>query len=456
MTGKLEFYQETRDSGLVWLGRIPQHWSTLRAKWLFQCLDLRSSTGQEELLTVSSKRGIVPRSSETVTMFKAKSYVGHKLCWPKDLVINSLWAWGYGLGVSRYHGIISSAYGVYRLRKPYHEYAAYIHKLVRSVPFNLELRVRSKGIWISRLQLTDESFLDISMPLPEPEEQSAIVHFLDHIDRRVQRIICANQKMLRLLEELRDSIIHHTVTRGIDPNGRFKDANIEWLEMVPEHAVVTQVKRHYSIQLGKMLQNEPRSPYDFSTSYLKSKDVQWFNVRTIDAQEMWVSESDLDQFGVSFGDLLVCEGGEGGRCGLFQQRERGYIIQNALHRIRARRQNRNDYLQYVMRAIAVAGWFDALNDKATIAHFTKEKLGALRVPIPPAPVQARIASFLNRAIASIDAATESTQREISLIHEYHTRLVSDVVTGKLDVREAAAHRSGEGDHLESGEEAQTT
>ena len=231
-TDALKPYPEMKDSGVSWLNQVPVHWNLLRGKFLFCCIDVRSSTGEEELLTVSSEQGVVPRSSATVTMFQAESYVGYKLCWPGDLVINSLW--GRGLGVSRYHGIVSSAYGVYRLRPPYSRYSHYIHRLVRSTPFNFELRVRSKGIWISRLQLTDEAFLDALLPVPPVEEQAAIVRFLDHADRRIRRYIRAKQKLIALLEEQKQAIIHQAVTGQIDvrtgqPYPSYKDSGVEWL-----------------------------------------------------------------------------------------------------------------------------------------------------------------------------------------------------------------------------------
>ena len=236
-----------KDSGVSWLNQVPVHWDLLRGKFLFRCIDVRSSAGEEELLTVSSERGVVPRSSATVTMFKAESYVGYKLCWPGDLVINSLWAWGRGLGVSRYHGIVSSAYGVYRLRPPYSKYSPYIHRLVRSTPFNFELHVRSKGIWRSRLQLTDEEFLDALLPVPPAEEQAAIVRFLDHADRRIRRYIRAKQKLIALLEEQKQAIIHQAVTGQIDvrtgePYPSYKDSGVEWLGEVPSHWEVRRAR----------------------------------------------------------------------------------------------------------------------------------------------------------------------------------------------------------------------
>ena len=160
MIADLKTYEAYKESGLPWLGQVPSHWKIQRAKSIFQRVDERSTTGKEELLTVSSARGIVPRKTATVTMFKAESYLGYKLCWPGDLVINSLWAWAGGLGVSNYHGIISSAYGVYRVRRDAEMAPAFVHEFVRSSSFHWELRVRSKGVWTSRLQLTDLSFLD--------------------------------------------------------------------------------------------------------------------------------------------------------------------------------------------------------------------------------------------------------------------------------------------------------
>ncbi len=248
MIADLKPYPGMKESSVPWLGAVPEHWTMKRGKALFHCVDVRSSAGEEELLTVSSERGVVPRSSATVTMFKAESYAGYKLCWPGDLVINSLWAWGRGLGVSRHHGIISSAYGVYRLRPIFTEYSDYVHELVRSTPFNWELQVRSKGIWISRLQLTDEAFLGAPFPLPPPQEQAAIVRFLDHADRRIRRYIHAKQKLIALLEEQKQAIIYQAVTGKINvrtsqPYPAYKDSGVEWLGEVPKHWEVAQLRR---------------------------------------------------------------------------------------------------------------------------------------------------------------------------------------------------------------------
>ena len=249
MTLPLGPYPAYKPSGHLWLGEVPSHWDVWRGKALLVPVDIRSTTGGEELLTVSSQRGVVPRKTANVTMFKAESYVGYKLCWPGDLVINSLWAWARGLGVSQHHGIVSSAYGVYRPLPKAH--AGFIHLVVRSVPFQWELQVRSKGIWVSRLQLTDEAFLRAPFPLPPLSEQRAIVRYLDHVDRRIRRYIGAKQKLIDLLEEEKQAIINQAVTRGLDPNVRLKPSGVEWLSDVPEHWEVRRLKTLCQMKSGE-------------------------------------------------------------------------------------------------------------------------------------------------------------------------------------------------------------
>ena len=221
---------------------------------------------------------------------------------------------------------------------------------------------------------------------------------------------------------------------GLKPYPELKDSGVEWLGEVPAHWQVVMVKQNYTIQLGKMLQPRPNTLQDVEIPYLKAQHVQWFHVRTTDVPKMWAGQKDIAQFGVASGDLLVCEGGEGGRCGILRQDVEGYIIQNALHRVRSRKQSRNDYLQYVMSSVAATGWFDALNNKATIAHFTKEKFGALRVPVPPPPEQTAIVRFLDHADRRIRLYIRAKQKLIALLEEQKQAIIHQAVTGQADVR----------------------
>lgn len=438
MTRDLKPYDSYLDSSLPWLGQIPSHWMVRRGKMLFRCVDVRSIAGSEELLTVSSEHGVIPRRTAKVTMFKAESYAGYKLCWPGDLVINSLWAWGRGLGVSKNHGIVSSAYGVYRLRDTNTVLPRFIHELVRSVPFNWELKVRSKGIWISRLQLTDETFLDAPFPIPPIEEQASIVRFIKHTDHQIKQHIRVKRKLIALLNEQKQVIIHQAVTRGLNPNVQLKSSGVGWLGDVPEHWDVVALRFRYSQCLGKMLDSK-RVLGVHSLQYLRNTDVQWDRINTSDLPMMDIAPGEYERYTVRFGDLLVCEGGEVGRCAIWTSDHQTCGFQKAIHRLRPYSTNRDlpRFLYYILRAAAQIGAFID-GHESTIPHLTGDKLRSHRFQFPDLSEQVTIVAHLDMESATIDKAVESAQHEIELLLELRTRLISDVVTGKLDVREAAA------------------
>ena len=223
-----------------------------------------------------------------------------------------------------------------------------------------------------------------------------------------------------------------TLTAKHKPYTTYKPSGVEWLDEIPAHWEVAAVKRHFSIQLGKMLQNTPNSPADIEVPYLKAQHVQWFQVLTADVPTMWANQNEKHKFGIRPGDLLVCEGGEGGRSAIVRQQIDNCIIQNALHRVRPSGQSLNAFLQYVMSTVTAVGWFDVLNDKATIAHFTKEKFDALKIPSPPLAEQVAIAAFLERETRKIDALISKKERLIALLQEKRTALISHTVTKGLD------------------------
>ena len=219
---------------------------------------------------------------------------------------------------------------------------------------------------------------------------------------------------------------------GLKPYPRMKESGVPWLGEVPEHWTTASVKRSYAIQLGKMLQNRPEGPADTEVPYLKAQHVQWFSVRTSPVPKMWASPRDMKQFGIATGDLLVCEGGEGGRAGIVHAAPPGLIIQNALHRVRPHGRCLNEFLQYVMSAVSATGWFDAINNKATIAHFTREKFGALGMPVAPLPEQTAIVRFLDYMDRRIRRYIRAKQKLIKLLEEQKQAIIHRAVTRGLD------------------------
>lgn len=199
-----------RESNLPWLGKIPAHWQTERARWLFRERDERSETGDEELLTVSHITGVTPRSEKDVNMFEAETTQGYKRCRPGDLVINTLWAWMGAMGVAHVDGIVSPAYNVYEPGKRLDP--AYVDALVRVPVFAQEATRFSKGVWSSRLRLYPESFFEIWMPVPPIAEQRAIVAYIATETAKLDALRTAAEHSVALLKERRVALIASAMT----------------------------------------------------------------------------------------------------------------------------------------------------------------------------------------------------------------------------------------------------
>lgn len=445
MITDLEPYPEYKESGLPWLGAIPASWTVKRAKSVFERLDKRSKTGREQLLTVSSARGIVPRNTANVTMFKAESYVGYKLCWPDDLVINSLWAWAGGLGVSKHHGIISSAYGVYRRRHDAALIPGFVHEVVRSLPFNWELRVRSKGVWISRLQITDIAFLDAPLFIPPRGEQEAIVKFLDWADGRLERAIRAKRKVIALLNEQKQAIIHRAVTRGLDPSASLKPSGIPGLGDMPEHweirrlrTLVERIEQGVSpLAVGFLAVGD-------SWGVLKSGCVNRGVFRDTEHKQL-ASNFEIDpSIVVKVGDVLVSRAcgspalvGSVGRVKTLRYK---LIMSDKIFRLRFRSSVDENFMVFAMNSFYYRHQVEqAISGAEGMANnLPVSSLKDFRFAIPPAHESQLIALRLEEEMAGFSSSISRLEREIALLQEYRTRLIADVVTGKLDVREAAA------------------
>lgn len=209
-------YDAYKASGVKWLGSIPAHWDVRPAKWHLREVDERSVTGAEEMLSVSHLTGVTPRSEKSVTMFEAESNVGHKLCEPGDVVINTMWAWMGALGIAQQPGLVSPSYAVYRPTEDSSLHSRYAEMMLRSAPFRCEYTRCSTGIRPSRLRLYPDMFLRIRLIAPPPEEQSAIIDFVAGETARCDRASKLMAEEVTALQEFRARLITDVVTGQID------------------------------------------------------------------------------------------------------------------------------------------------------------------------------------------------------------------------------------------------
>lgn len=445
MIHDLKPYPVYKDSGVPWLGQVPKHWDILRGKNVFRVIDIRSETGEEELLTVSSNDGVVPRSQKTVTMFKAESYIGHKLCWPGDLVINSLWAWMQGLGFSKHHGLVSSAYSVYRPRPKFNSYSYYFNYLLRSAVYKWELQTRSKGVWLSRLQLSDPAFLDMPIIIPPLSEQSVIVRYLDYMDRRIRRYIHAKQKLIKLLEEQKQAIIHRAVTRGLDPNVKLKPSGVEWLGDVPEHWEVVRLKQVITpIEQGWSPQCDAQPATEDEWGVLKVGCVNRDIFDVSQNKRLPSSLNPIPSLEIQDGDICVSRANTRellGLAALVDKPRKKLILCDKLFRFRAHPMYAGSrFLVFAIRNRTSRAQIESSTNGASdsMQNIGQGVIKNLYLTLPSVKEQNEIVSTILDQTDSLTSFIACTECEIALLKEYRTRLIADVVTGKLDVREAAA------------------
>ena len=228
-------YERCKDSGVEWLGDVPEHWEVEKGlRYLFETED-RSVKGDEELLSVSHLTGVTPRSEKNITMFMAESYEGSKLCDVGDIAINTMWAWMSALGVSKYRGLVSPSYGTYRQRKPERFNPTYLDHLIRTDVYRSHYTVNSTGITTSRLRLYPHSFLRLKFVCPPRDEQDRIVAFLDQKTAEIDALIAKKKRQIELLDEQKAILINRAVARGLNPNAKLKPSGIEWLPKIPDN-----------------------------------------------------------------------------------------------------------------------------------------------------------------------------------------------------------------------------
>lgn len=291
----------------------------------------------------------------------------------------------------------------------------------------------STGTTRVRVSLGDLQKLKI--PYPPIDEQIAIARFLDHETAKIDALIEKQQRLIELLKEKRQAVISHAVTKGLNPNAPMKDSGVEWLGEVPAHWVVAKLSFRYEVLLGKML-DDKKITGNFLGSYLRNTDVQWDRINTEDLPQMDFHPNEQDRFSVKKLDLIVCEGGEIGRCAIWENDEPCFY-QKALHRLRPLNANcdMSRFMFYHLSNAAHQERFISGAGKSTIAHLPAETFRQFRFAYPPLTEQVEISSFLDEQKLKFDALESKALSQISLLQERRTALISAAVTGKIDVRD---------------------
>jgi type I restriction enzyme S subunit len=212
----------------------------------------------------------------------------------------------------------------------------------------------------------------------------------------------------------------------------YEDSGVEWIGTIPNEWAVTRVGNAFEVTLGKMLQPNQNSQNDVMVSYLKAMNIQEGYIKEDKIDEMYATEKELESLNLMYGDVLVCEGGDVARSAILKSNFENTIFQNSLHRVRSTNKGNNLYLHYLLNVIRNSGYLDILVNKATIAHFTKEKFNSLRICLPTIYEQIQISNYLDQKTFEIDSLIADKEKLIVLLEEQRQAIISETVTRGLD------------------------
>lgn len=425
-------YDRYKDSGIAWIGVIPEHWEVKFIKSIFVenkeiCNDKRLT-----LLSLSQYTGIKPKSeTDIATSHIAESYEGYKLVKKGQFVMNIMLAWNGSYAVSNYEGMISPAYCVFDFRGK--SIKQYYHYLLRLSGYSEAFKTRSKGIIDSRLRLYPESFYKFSTIIPPLAEQQAIADYLDRRCSEIDDLIALQEEMITKLQSYKQSVITEAVTRGLDKNVPLKDSGIDWIGKIPEHWNCTAFKRLLlePMQYGA---NEPAEECDYNNPrYIRITDIKEDRTLRDDTFKSLPLEKAKDYI-LSKGDLLFARSGATvGKTFLYNEDNAacfaGYLIKAKCNK----KKLVPNFVFYYTLSNIYQNWKNSIFIQSTIQNIGADKYSSMPIIVPPLAEQQAIADYLDQRCSEIDELIALKQQKIEKLKEYKKSLIFECVTGKRKV-----------------------
>jgi type I restriction enzyme S subunit len=430
-------YPEYKPSGSQWIGEIPSHWRSTAIKRVSQTGSGGTPpTGQQEYygegipwVTSSELREQTITSTTETISERAISEIASLKLHSKGSVVIAM----YGATIGRL-GILGTPATVNQAccacKASQHINSNFLYHWLLANKDNLSALGQGGG----QPNLSQEIIREFPIVLPPLEEQAAIVRFLDHADQQIQAYVSVKERLIALLEEERQALVHQAVTRGLDPNVRLKPSSVEWLGDVPEHWEVMPLKRAFvSMDYGISDSGSQTGGVRLLTmGNIRDGSVTVPSTGGVTAvdQSLLLGKNDLLFNRTNSAELVA-------KVGLFSGHDSPVTFASYLVRMRSRSSNEPEYLNM------------ALNETTFLAQARREavpslhqsnlnptRYGRIQISLPPKEEQKTILSALAEKTNGLKTSMELAHRQIELIEEYRTRLIADVVTGKIDVREA--------------------
>lgn len=437
MGQKFKPYDKYKDSETVWLDNIPSHWSIIRNGYLFKEV-VDTGHPELELLSIMKDKGIIKqsetgrktRASEDRSLYK-KIKVG-------ELGYNLMNAFMGSIGISKFEGILSPAYAVGKPLISMNPF--YYHYLYRTPFYQKIFDSFSYGIMYERNRLYYERFKTIPAPYPTIDEQTQIVNFIRLKQKQIKKFIRNKQKLIKLLEEQKQAIINQAVTKGIDPDVKHKPSGIDWLGDIPEHWEVRRLRTIASVNSSGVDKHTIEGETPICLCNYVDVYKNDFITSEIDFMKASATKHEINKFKLKAEDVIITKDSE-----MWNDIAIPALVKEdfdnvicAYHLALIRPNNELLKGEFLFRAFCsqdIYYQFQVGANGVTRFGLPQYVIKGAIVPIPPIDEQTEIIKFISEKCCETEKVIQRAKKEIDLIKEYQTRLISDVVTGKIDVRD---------------------
>ena len=431
--------RKMRDSGIEWIGAIPQDWKTDRLQWHLKEINVSNNPIQtKNILSLTIEAGVIPYAEKGNQGNKAKEdYSQYKIALPDTLVINSMNVIIGAVGISQYFGCVSPVYYVFEpiegtdLR--------YIYYLFTNTGFQKEMRKYAKGILEIRLRISSNDMLKRIVPSPPFKEQQRIADYLNKMCAEIDTVLEKTRASIEEYKKLKQAVITQAVTKGIRGDRPMKDSGIEWIGDIPAEWRKTQLRHCAAIKSGITLGKKyEKTDSLVERPYLRVANVQDGYVDLSVLTTIEVTQDEDLKYRLRAGDVLMTEGGDRDKLG------RGCVwhgeIEPCLHQnhIFAVQTSKDtllpEFLEYLTVSDVGRSYFDVTAIKTTnLACTSSSKVLAFTIPLPSVEEQAEIVEALNTKCAGIDALVAKKQQYLTEIENYKKSLIYEYMTGKKEV-----------------------
>jgi type I restriction enzyme S subunit len=432
-------YPEYKDSGVEWLGDIPAQWTVGKFRHHFrESVEKIEATVVGPMLSVSGYRGIEVKEYDDENRRRTdEELVGYRIVRRGQLVVNTMWLNYAGLGVSDHEGHVSPAYRAYfidpRLDK------RFVHHLLRCELYVQGYTRLLTGIRPNSLQMSRDDLAEFPILIPPFADQRVIAAFLDSETAKIDALVAEQERLIALLQEKRQAVISHAVTKGLNPDAPMKDSGVEWIGAIPATWSI--------VKLGDLVSSLTTGP--FGTS-LSADDYVTGGVPVINpshirdgslVQEDHVTINEgtaraLSRWRMQAGDIVVARRGEIGRCGLVAENEDGWLCGTGCLLVRPNQQVCiSSFLRVAIGAEYSRAWLEQWCVGSTMANLNERLLASLPIGIPSTLGEQRyLIAELDERLVELQELLGIAKHTVTVLLERRLALISAAVTGQIDVR----------------------